>query len=258
MISLNDLSSALNEILIYDKSLNLAQIDQHMPNGLQVKGKDKIQKIGFGVSASLELFKLAAKKGCQVLVVHHGINLPPSHCYDGLFQHRTSFLTENGISLFGYHFLLDSHPKIGHNVEIIKAIGGTPTKPFVFQGNPWGFEGKIDQTPLKKLVKIIQNRLSPKTTVYDFGPKLIKRIVAVSGSGAPYSGDMQYLVDNEIELYITGENSEWVRELFRESKVNFIAGGHYYTERFGLLALQKLIEEKLGVETAFIELENEV
>lgn len=258
MIDLDKLNSTLTDIMLYDKNLNLTQIDTHMPNGLQVKGSDKIEKVGFGVSASLELFRLAVEKGCQALVVHHAINLPPSHCYDALFQNRMSFLTDNKISLFGYHFLLDSHPRIGHNTEIIKAIGGTPTKPYFSQGTPWGFEGKIDGTTLKELVKTIQFRLSPKTMVYEFGPKIIKKVVAVSGSGAPYSGEMQYMIDNEIDLYITGENSEWIREIFRESKINFIAGGHYHTEKFGLLALEKTLKDKLKVETEFIELENEI
>lgn len=258
MIDLDKLNSTLTDIMLYDKNLNLTQIDTHMPNGLQVKGSEKIEKVGFGVSASLELFKLALKKGCQALTVHHGINLPPSHCHDTLYQNRMSFLTDNKISLFGYHFLLDSHPEIGHNAEIIKAVGGIPTKPYFSQGVPWGFEGKLEGISLEKIVQTLQPRLSPKTMVYEFGPKIIKKIAVVSGSGAPYSGDMQYLIDNRIDLYITGENSEWIRELFRESKINFIAGGHYYTERFGLLALEKSLKDKLKIETEFIELENEI
>lgn len=258
MVSLDVLTSTLTDVMLYDKNLNLQQMDTHMPNGLQVKGTEEVKKIGFGVSASLELFKLAVEKKCQALIVHHGLNIPPTHGYDALFQNRLTYLTANNISLFGYHFLLDSHPKIGHNAEIIKTIGGTPTKPYFSQGVPWGFEGELEGITLEKIIKTIQSNLSPKTEIYDFGPKIIKKVAVVSGSGTPYSGEMQYLVDNQIDLYITGENSEWVRELFRESKINFIAGGHYHTERFGLLALQKVIQAKLDVESVFVELENEV
>jgi putative NIF3 family GTP cyclohydrolase 1 type 2 len=95
-------------------------------------------------------------------------------------------------------------------------------------------------------------------TLYDFGPKKINKVVAVSGRGTPVPTDVQYLIDNQVDLFITGEDSEWVREIFREAKINYLAGGHYHTERFGVLALEKLIKEKLSVETEFIELLNDV
>ena len=258
MISLKDLNKFLTNLLYYDKKLNLVKIDPFMANGLMVKGTDKIKKIGLAVSASIEVFKRTTDADCQALIVHHAFSYPPSTRYDQLFQNRYSYLIKNGLSLFGYHFLLDSHPKIGHNVEIIKAIGGQPTLPFLHKGNPWGFFGSLNAVPLTTITKRLKPKISPQARLYPFGPKSIKKVAVVSGRGTPLPPDIQYLLDNQVDLFITGEDSEWIREIFREVKINYLAGGHYHSERFGLFALQKIINQKIRLETAFIELENQV
>ncbi|PIV10623.1 hypothetical protein COY13_03820 [Candidatus Roizmanbacteria bacterium CG_4_10_14_0_2_um_filter_36_35] len=258
MITLTSLNNFLSKLLIYDKKFNLSLVDPYMANGLVYHGEEKINKIALAVSASLTVFEMAKKADAQALIVHHAFNFPPNVRYDQLFQNRYSFLVKNNLSLFGYHFLLDSHPQIGHNVSIIKEIGGTIEKPFLHKGNPWGYFGRVNNLPLAKIINGLKNKLSPSMTLYDFGPKNINRVVAISGRGTPLPPDIQYLVDNKVDLFITGENSEWIREIFREVKINYLAGGHYHTERFGILALEKLIKEKLEVETEFIELVNNV
>ena len=258
MITLSELQGYLNSLLYYDKKMNLLKIDPHMANGIHVKGAERIKKIGIGVSASLKLFQMAAEKHCQALVVHHSINFPQFNTYESLFQNRFAFLIKNNLSLFGYHFLLDSHPEIGHNIEILKYIGATPTKPFLFHDEPWGYIGEIKPTKLDDIIKKLKPELSSNLKLYDFGPKIIKKIAVCSGRGVPFSSELTYLTTNKVDLYITGENSEWIKEIFRESGINYLAGGHYHTERFGLLALEKKIKKDLNVETEFLELENEV
>jgi putative NIF3 family GTP cyclohydrolase 1 type 2 len=45
--------------------------------------------------------------------------------------------------------------------------------------------------------------------------------------------------------------------LFREAGISFFAGGHYNTEKLGVLALGDVIRERFGVEVEFIDLPNE-
>lgn len=258
MISLKELTKFLNNLMLYDKNFSISQFDPHMANGLVFKGEERVSKIGFGVSASVELFKKTKESGCQALIVHHAFNFPGFVSYDKLFQNRYSYLVNNNLSLFGYHFLLDSHPEIGHNVLIIKKLGGKVQKPYLHKGAPWGVFGTINDLSISEIKTIFVNDFSPHTTIYPFGPEKIKRVVAVSGRGTPTPSDIQYLLDNKVDLFITGEDSEWVREIFREVGIHYIAGGHYHTERFGILALEKIIKEKLTVETNFIELINKV
>src|SRR3989339_38087 len=100
MTTLKGLTEFLNDLMFYDKKLPVSNFDPHMANGLVYKSEEKISKIGFGVSASIELFKTAKKSGCQALIVHHAFNYPPHVTYDKLFQDRYSYLVKNNLSLF--------------------------------------------------------------------------------------------------------------------------------------------------------------
>ena len=87
----------------------------------------------------------------------------------------------------------------------------------------------------------------------------MKKIVAVSGKGAPHPSDMTYLINENIDLFITGEVHEWNRELFRETGINFIAGGHYHTEMFGIKALMAKVKKDLPqITSVWLELDNEI
>ncbi len=61
-----------------------------------------------------------------------------------------------------------------------------------------------------------------------------------------------------IDLYITGEVSEFVQEMARESGTNFISAGHYNTEKPGVLALEKILRSKFKVKTDFIDVPNPI
>ncbi len=245
MVLLNKLNDYLTDYLLFDKSFDVGRIDPIMANGLLLKGKEKIEKIGFGVSASIALFEKGLAAKCDALIVHHVFNFPPFLRFDKIFQNRISFLIKNEISLFGYHFLLDSHPEVGNNAQILKTIGARPVKEYLHRGDPWGFIGEFKEgKTLNEVIKRLKPFLSPKMTFYDFGPKTIKLVVACSGKGAPYPSEMQNLIEGNIDLFITGEVHEWNRELFREAKINFLAGGHYATEVFGVKALMEKIKNK--------------
>lgn len=260
MIQLSLLKTFLDDYLCFDNKLDLVKIDPYMANGLFIQGKNLITKIGFGVSASLALFNQAKQANCEAIIVHHAFNLPSYPRYDKIFQQRFGFLVKNEISLFGYHFLLDAHPKIGNNVEILKIIGAKPIQPFFIQGNPWGWIGELKkEEELAFVEKKLKSYLSKRSIYYRFGRKKIKRIVALSGKGAPSSLSMQELILKGIDLYITGEVHEWNRELFKEAEINFIAGGHYSTEVFGIKALMVKIKKKFPqILVEWFDLYNEV
>ena len=231
-----------------------------MSNGLMVRGKEEIKKIGFSVSASISLFGKAKKENCDCIIVHHTFNFPPTNRFDAIFQNRYSFLTQNHISLFGFHFLLDAHPEIGNNARILKIIGAKPTKPFLHRGDPWGYMGEFTEPKsMDAIRKDFKEYESRRTVFYDFGPKEIRKVVGVSGKGSPYAGDMQQLIDENIDLYITGEVHEWIRELFKEAKINFLAAGHYMTETIGIKSLMKKISEDFpDTQTQWLDVTNDI
>lgn len=227
-------------------------------NGLQTFGANTIQRVGFGVSASKELFRLAKQEQCEAIVVHHGINIQ-SRNLDRLSYERLAELIRSDISLWSAHFLLDSHPTLGNNAQILKTIGAKRQKQYVKNGVPWGWYGAFE-TPVTvdQAIERLEGKCSPATITYRFGPKEIRTVVVNSGGGAPHSFQMDELMQEKVDLFITGELNEWNREFFREAKINFIAAGHYHTEMFGLLALQQQMESDLHVQTVWLDLPNEV
>jgi putative NIF3 family GTP cyclohydrolase 1 type 2 len=176
---------------------------------------------------------------------------------DTIFTQRLRFLLEHDLSLIAYHYLLDSHPEVGHNVQILRSLGAQPTEPYREGG--WGWYGEFGKpVALGHLLDECQRLFGQVRASYPFGPAEVRRIVAVSGKGAPNPGHMEGLIRDKVDLYITGEPHEWNRELFREAGISFFAGGHYNTEKLGVLALGEVIRGQFDVEVEFLDLPNEV
>jgi dinuclear metal center YbgI/SA1388 family protein len=229
----------------------------HMRNGLQVRGREQVKLLATGVSASMQLFEEAVARNADALLVHHGLNLPPSQLLDTIFTRRVRYLLEHDLSLIAYHYLLDSHPEVGNNVQIIKGLGAEPTEPYGEVG--WGWYGEFE-TPvaLEHPEAECQRLFGQLRASYLFGPKEVRLLVALSGNGAPGHAEMEGLIRDKVDLYITGEPHEWNRELFREAGITFVAGGHYNTEKLGVLALGDVIRDRFDLKVEFIDLPNEV
>lgn len=261
MITLAQLKNFLYSYMNYDPKIDAEKLDEKNANGIQVKGSENIKKIAFGVTASVKLFKMAKAVDCQAIIVHHGLRWPDTPHYDKAFQSRYSSLVKNNLTLFGYHYLMDSHPEIGHNALILKSLGIRKKQSYEIMGNCWGWQGQLANVQsLKSIVRKCENIFGQKPLVYNFGKKTIKTVAAISGGGSPHGRDLQNLLERKIDLFITGEVKEGTRELFREIGTNFLAGGHYATETLGVKALMKKVKAKFKnkVEVEYIELWNEV
>ncbi len=255
-ISLNELDKKLRGLLFTEELSPYVDKDV-LHNGLQAWGKDKIATVGFGVSANLRLFELAKKKKCDALVVHHGISTQARALAKIAFD-RYAWLIKNNVSLWSSHFLLDAHPVVGHPALILNTLGVDDTDPYMTDDAPWGRVGQLPKAQsLAQIQKTLTPLFSPQTVVYDFGPKEITTVVCATGKGAPYMPEMTWLMENNVDLFITGEVHEWNREEFREAGIHFIAGGHYHTEMFGVKKLQEIVSE-WGVKTEWLDVPNEI
>nr|MBP7462633.1 Nif3-like dinuclear metal center hexameric protein [Candidatus Delongbacteria bacterium] len=65
-------------------------------------------------------------------------------------------------------------------------------------------------------------------------------------------------IDLGLDLFITGEVAEYSQELCREAQIDYLALGHYNSEKLGVIHLGKKISENLGCETVFIDISNPV
>ncbi len=246
------------ELEIYlRKLLNSDSISDDSLNGLQVEGKDEIEKIGFAVSASEETFIKAKKLGCDAIVVHHGLfwknkGVEP---VTQVLKKRLSILLKSNINLFAFHLPLDCHPQLGNNARAALDLGLGNIKPFCdYHGTLIGFKGNfLKSIPLKGFIKNVENYYNHRATLLPFGKKEIESVGIVSG-GAPY--EVKQAAAENLDLYITGESVEGVYYLARELKINMACLGHYATERVGVSALMNHMQSVLNLKTAFIELKN--
>ncbi|STQ13297.1 protein YbgI [Enterobacter cloacae] len=113
------------ESLINEK-LNSSAFSDYGPNGLQVEGRDTVQKIITGVTASQALLDEAVRQEADAVIVHHGYFWKnESPIVRGMKRNRLKTLLANDINLYGYHLPLDAHPELGNNVQLAQLLGIT-------------------------------------------------------------------------------------------------------------------------------------
>lgn len=248
-----------NEIVNYiDKYLDIKNIPDYGPQGLQVEGCPEVDKIALGVSAHQELFEKAAQKGARMIIAHHGLlwdNLPRTIV--GWRKDRLKALLSNDITLLGYHLALDAHPEVGNNAQLGKILNLKPTGiPFgEYKEMHIGWMGEFSQKrTLNELRENVQKVIGP-AQVFDFGKSEIQKVGILSGAAGGID-EVSEAVEKECDVYLTGSLFEESYALAREAKLNVIAAGHYNTEKFGIIALGEKIKEQFGVSVEFIDIPN--
>jgi dinuclear metal center YbgI/SA1388 family protein len=253
MVQRNEILKFINNYLEIELSKDRAL------NGLQVEGKEKVQNIAVGVSASKQLFEKAVEMKADMVIVHHGLfwgdDVPVA--VKGFLKERISILLKNDITLLAYHLPLDRHNVIGNNAQLVNLFDVKHVEPFAkYKGSYIGFKAQLNKPQsLGSISQMLEKKLFAKPMSLDFGKDPVTTIAAVSGN-AP---DVIYqAIDESIDLFITGETTEYIQELARESSMNFISAGHYNSEKLGVIALGKLLEQEFDVKAQFIDVPNPV
>ncbi|NPV50850.1 MAG: Nif3-like dinuclear metal center hexameric protein [Candidatus Methanofastidiosum sp.] len=244
----------LYELISYmDDYLRVTEISDVSINGLQIEGKKEVKKVCLGVDSSLEIFKEASKRKADLILVHHGLIWGGLKSIRGLVKERISYLLENGISLYAAHLPLDMHPEVGNNIGLIKILNLSDPEPFgAYHGLKIGFKGKYEKMKsVKEISKTLERALPAKIESFNFGPDKIKSVGIVSGGGGSAFEDC---IKEEIDLFITGEPSHTIYHIAKEAGINLIFAGHYATEKLGVMALGKNIEDKYKIKTEFIDI----
>lgn len=249
--------SSRDDIIVFlDEYLQKTAFSDYLPIGLLVEGRADVSKVATGVSASAELFDAAAAWGADMILVHHGMFWDSEErVVRGHVRARLKTLLENDITLAGYHLPLDAHPEVGNNALFARAMGFLRPEPFVeYKGRKIGFRGDLEPVALEEFVRRASAfyGAEPKTA-FASGKSVISSCAVVSG------GAWEHVLDAAqagIDCYVTGSADEPAYHLARELGVNFLAFGHYLTERAGILRLGAEVGSRFGVEVQFFESEN--
>ena len=249
-VSNSQLLQLLNTLLISGK------VKDFCPNGLQIEGKKMVTKLVTGVTASQALIDHAVLINADAILVHHGYFWKgESPCLTGMKRKRIHTLLQHDINLYAYHLPLDIHPTLGNNAQLAKLLGIVDISPLeennpqsvVMQGR---FEGGISPINLTKLLSTVLT----KTPLHEPANKSkIETVAWCTGGGQSY---IELAAEKGIDAYITGEVSEQTIHTAREMQIHFYAAGHHATERYGVKALGEYIQQKLEIETVFIDIDN--
>lgn len=225
-------------------------------NGLQVDGKDEVKKICLGVSPSLEFFNKSAKVGADMIILHHGLFGPKRpQRINKVLKERLKTLFDGDITLLSYHLYLDNHPTLGNNAQIIKLLGAKLGKPFGNQERMyWGYEGEFGKPISKNDFQKRIEAICPRTISWGKGKDVISKFAVVSGGGGYNIVDA---IDRKLDAFLTGEVVESLPAMAVESGIHYYAMGHYDSEKFGVMALGKLLKNKFPeLSINFIDIPN--
>jgi len=252
------MAAAVSEVMAeLDGLLEPERFADHCVNGLQVPGPERVEMLATGVSASVELFELAAAAGADLLLVHHGLFWDPGvRAIDAALARRLRMLFDSGIALAAYHLPLDAHPELGNNALLARALDAVALEPFALhRGEPIGFLAELpaEGVAAAELFARVGAITAREPLVFDAGPARVRRLAIVSGAGADYLSDAAAA---GADALLTGEAPERAMASARELGVHLIAAGHYATETFGVRRLGEHVAARFGVSHEFLDVPN--
>lgn len=222
-------------------------------NGLQVGREDaEINKIAFAVDASLESFRRAVELKADLLFVHHGLYWGRVIPVTGDFYKRMEMLIQNDLCLYAAHLPLDMNEEFGNNAGLANTLGLKSIEPFgEHKGVKIGVKGLLD-SPLTRdeLIDKLFGGWDNTIKILPFGKDRIKSVAIISGD-APF--ELLQAIDEDIDLYLTGESSHVLYHTALEAGINVLFGGHYATEVYGVKLLAGKVSKELSLETVFID-----
>ena len=235
--------------------LESSQFQDYCPNGLQIEGTPKIERIVCGVSLSLELIDQAILRKAQAIIVHHGIFWHKSnYALTGNKYQRVAKLIKNDINLIAYHLPLDNHMQLGNNIQLANLLEINPLGQTGYQNLLW--YGELEQAcSLEEFINKYQLKTAHTPIYFGNKQKRIKKIAWCTGGA---DSMFEEAINLGVDLFLTGEIKEPIMNLALESNVAFVAGGHYVTERYGIQALSDYLQQNLGLSAEFIELYNPI
>lgn len=252
MVALAELVTHLEDLL------RVTQFSDYCPNGLQVEGRQEVQSLITGVTASADLIEMAIAKKADAIVVHHGYFWRGENpCITGMKRRRLRALLKHDISLLAYHLPLDAHPEYGNNVKLAAVLGFRSKGPLARDGDTTkGLYGTLD-APMSAatLYQRIAQALKRKPLLIAGGPDVIATIGWCTGAAQAF---IDQAIARGLDAFLSGEISEPTVHAAREGGLHYFSAGHHATERYGVMALGEHLSKAFDLQVEFVDLDNPV
>jgi len=252
MATLREVESFCNRLL------DVGAFKDYCPNGLQVDaGKDEIQSVITGVTASQALVDAAIGAGADLLLVHHGYFWKgESPTLTGIKGRRVRALMRHGVNLMAYHLPLDAHPELGNNRRLGIRLGLEQGAPLdEGDGLLWSARLEIPESA-DAMGARIEAALGRRPL--HLGAEGVGEIRTVGWCTGAAHGYIERAAAAGLDAFISGEVSEQTAHLARELGIHYFAAGHHATERDGVRALGECLAAEFGLRHRFVDIPNPV
>lgn len=252
MVTLRVLVDYLNS------ELDIGRFRDYCPNGLQVEGRQEINTLVTGVTASMALLDAAVAAGADAILVHHGYFWKGEDCcITGMKRRRLQRLLESETSLLAYHLPLDAHPVLGNNAQLARVLGFTVRGSFgQDEGMELGQYADLEQDLSgSALADHIAQRLGRAPLHIEGASETIHSVGWCTGAAQSY---IDAAVEQGLDAFISGEISEQTVHIARECGIHYFAAGHHATERFGVQALGTHLAGQFDISHRFVDIVNPV
>ena len=219
-------------------------------NGLQVANSGRVRRIGAAVDACEATLALAAERGVDFLLVHHGLFWSGLQPVKGASYRKLKLAFDADLAVFSSHLPLDLHPKFGNNALLAKVLGFKRPESFFFEkGSFIGLKARLalDRTTL---CERLQMAVGGPVKLIPGGPERT-RVVGIVTGGA--GNELFKAVQEGVDTFITGEGSHWTYTAAEELGLNVLYAGHYATETFGVKALAAHLSKKYRLPWEFLD-----
>lgn len=254
MIARTELVNHLAELL------NVPAFDDYCPNGLQVEGREEVNKIVGGVTASQALVDTAVAQGADVLLVHHGYFWKGEDpCVVGMKQRRLKSLLDAGINLLAYHLPLDAHQELGNNAQLAKLLGLKTQGGFGGGAGPdIGLFGELEKPCSAEAFGLFLSEKLGRMPLHISAEGNGDQIRCLAWCTGAAQGYLRQAAALGVDAFLTGEISEQTVHEARELGIHFFSAGHHATEKGGVMALGAHLADKFEVDFEFVDIDNPV
>ena len=251
MIELKTLQAYCHDLLEVDR------FQDYCPNGLQVAGRETVQRLITGVTASQALIDAAVARQADAILVHHGwFWRGEDPCIVGMKHRRLATLLQHGISLLAYHLPLDAHPVHGNNAQLALRLGLSVEGRFGPETPQLGLYGGLPEAETgDDFAARIERALDRAPLHVAARDRPVRTVAWCSGAAQSY---IEAAVALGVDAFLTGEASEQTVHVARECGIHFYAAGHHATERDGARALGEHLAAEFGLEVEFVDIPNPV
>jgi len=220
-------------------------------NGLQVDNPGAVSRVAAAVDASERAIEEALRRGCDLLLVHHGLFWDGNRPVVKSRYRKLKRLLDGGVAVYSAHIPLDVHPEVGNNVLLAGELGIEVEGQFGdYRGVKIGSYGRLDLRR-EALAARLHDVLGVPVRFIAGGPERIRRAGVITGAG---SGAIEEAISLGLDAFITGEGPHHSYFHAMEGGLNLYYGGHWATETWGVKALARHLEQRFGLTWEFLDL----